>query len=63
MTTIDNTNLINALRSIINEEINNRIDQIVEAKPEFNLEENRYEIEDMIREYLENNVTINLDVV
>lgn len=61
MTTIDNTNLINALRAIINEEINNRIDTIVEAKPEFNLEEKRYEIEDMIREYLIDNVTVNLD--
>ena len=63
MTAIDNTNLINALRAIINEEINNRIDKIVEAKTEFDLEEKRYEIEDMIREYLENNVTVNLDVI
>ena len=63
MSGIDNTNLINALRSIIHEEINNRIDIMVEEKPEFDLEEKRYEIEDMIREYLENNVTVNLDVV
>ena len=57
---IDDANLINALRSIINEEISKRIEQL--KNEDFDIHEHRYEIDDMIREYIESNVSVTLDV-
>ena len=57
---IDDANLINALRSIINEEINKRLEQIQAA--EFDIHEHRYDIDDMIGDYIKSNVSITLDI-
>jgi hypothetical protein len=57
---IDDANLINALRSIINEEISKRLESTQDG--EFDIHEHRYEIDDMIREYIESNVSVTLDV-
>lgn len=57
---IDNANLLNALHSIINEAINQRLKDMKES--DFDIHEHRYEIDDMIREYIESNVSITLDV-
>ena len=57
---IDNANLLNALHSIINEAINERLGETKES--EFDINDHRYEIDDMIREYIESNVSVTLDV-
>ena len=56
MPTIDNTILINALRAIINEEINKRMEQIENSH--FDIQEHRDDIEYMIADYIRDNVTI-----
>ena len=57
---IDHANLINALESIINEAINKRIEEI--RNDSFNIHDHRYDIDDMIRDYIESNVSVTLDV-
>ena len=57
---MDNRNeevLLRALRAIIHTEISTRIDQIVEAQRN----ENDFDIETMISEYINYNVTINIE--
>jgi hypothetical protein len=51
--------LISAMRSIIAEEVDNRIKAIEEN--EFNVWDHRSDIEDMICDYLNSNVTITLE--
>lgn len=64
---MDNRNeeaLLRALRAIIHTEISTRIDQIVEAQRSennFDIENYRDHIETMISEYINYNVTINID--
>jgi len=57
---IDHANLINALESIINEAINKRIEEI--RNDSFDINDHRYEIDDMIREYIDANVAVTLEV-
>ena len=57
---IDHANLINALESIINETINKRIEEI--RNESFDINDHRYDIDDMIRDYIESNVSVTLDV-
>ena len=57
---IDHANLINALESMINEAINKRIKEI--ADESFDINDHRYEIDDMIREYIDANVSVTLEV-
>jgi len=57
---IDHANLINALESIINEAINKRIEEI--RNESFDINDHRYDIDDMIRDYIESNVSVTLDV-
>lgn len=64
---MDNRNeeaLLRALRAIIHTEISTRIDQIVEAQRnenDFDIEDYRNDIETMISEYINYNVTINIE--
>lgn len=64
---MDNRNeeaLLRALRAIIHTEISTRIDQIVEAQRSennFDIENYRDHIETIISEYINYNVTINID--
>lgn len=51
---IDDTTLLNALRTIINEEISKRI----EEENSFDIYEHRQEIEDFIQDYIENNMKV-----
>lgn len=60
--------LVRNLKSMINKEVDKRIDAIVEAQkqeppkePSIDIEDYRAEIETMISEYLTCNVTINID--
>jgi len=56
--------LARALRAIINVEISNRIDQIVEAQKnenDFDIEDYRGDIETMISEYINYNVTVTIE--
>lgn len=56
--------MMRALRAIIHTEISARIDQIVEAQRSennFDIENYRDHIETMISEYINYNVTINID--
>ena len=60
---MDNSNneqaLIRVLRAIIHAEINDRIDQITEAHhEEWDAYKYRTDIEDIICDYIDNNVTI-----
>lgn len=60
---MDNRNedaMMRALRAIIHTEISERIDQITEAK-QFEIEDYRGDIETMISEYINYNVTITLE--
>jgi ACT domain-containing protein len=60
---MDNRNedaMMRALRAIIHTEISDRIDQINEAK-EFKIEDYRDDIETMISEYINYNVSITLE--
>ena len=64
---MDNRNeevLLRTLRAIIHTEINTRIDQIVEAQrseDNFDIENYRNDIETIISEYINYNVTINIE--
>jgi|DEB0MinimDraft_10_1074344.scaffolds.fasta_scaffold147913_2 hypothetical protein len=60
--------IIGNLKRLINDEISKRIDQIVEAQkqeppkePSIDIEDYRGDIETMISEYINYNVTINID--
>lgn len=56
--------LLRALRAVINTEISARIDQIVEAQKsenDFDIENYRNDIETMISEYINYNVTITVE--
>ena len=60
--------VIRNLKRLINDEISKRIDQIVEAQkqeppkePSIDIEDYRGDIETMISEYINYNVTINID--
>jgi len=57
---IDHANLINALESIINEAINKRIEEI--RNDSFNIHDHRYEIEDIIQDYVNNNINITVEI-
>ena len=60
---MDNRNedaMMRALRAIIHTEISERIDQITEAK-RFEIEDYRGDIETMISEYINYNVTITVE--
>ena len=52
--------MMRALRAIIHTEISERIDQITEAK-RFEIEDYRNDIETMISEYINYNVTITVE--
>lgn len=52
--------MMRALRAIIHTEISERIDQITEAKS-FDIEEYRGDIETMISEYINYNVTVTIE--
>lgn len=61
--TMDNRNedaMLRGLRAIIHTEISDRIDQITEAKS-FDIEDYRGDIETMISEYINYNVSITLE--
>ena len=58
---IDDANLINALRSIINEEINRRLSELNESN--FDIYDHEASIHEMVREYIDNNVAVTLDVI
>lgn len=56
--------LLRALRAVINTEISARIDQIVEAQKsenDFDIENYRNDIETMISEYINYNVTVTIE--
>jgi len=60
--------IIGNLKRLINDEISKRIDQIAEAQkqeppkePSIDIEDYRGDIETMISEYINYNVTINID--
>ena len=60
---MDNRNedaMMRALRAIIHTEISERIDQITEAK-QFEIEDYRGDIEQMISEYINYNVTVTIE--
>ena len=60
---MDNRNedaMMRALRAIIHTEISERIDQITEAK-RFDIEDYRGDIETMISEYINYNVSVTLE--
>ena len=60
---MDNRNedaMMRALRAIIHTEISERIDQITEAK-RFDIEDYRGDIEEIMRDFINYNVTINMD--
>jgi len=60
---MDNRNedaMMRALRAIIHTEISDRIDQITEAKS-FEIEDYRGDIEQMISEYINYNVTVTIE--
>jgi len=60
---MDNRNedaMMRALRAIIHTEISNRIEQLTEEK-RFEIEDYRGDIETMISEYINYNVTITLE--
>ena len=61
--TMDNRNedaMLRGLRAIIHTEISDRIDQITEAKS-FDIEDYRGDIETMISEYINYNVTVTIE--
>lgn len=56
--------MMRALRAIIHTEISARIDQIVEAQQNenrFEIEDYRSDIDEMIRDYINYNVSVTLD--
>lgn len=56
--------IIRVMKRLINDEISKRIDQIVDAQkqePKFDIEDHRGDIETMISEYINYNVTISID--
>ena len=56
--------MMRALRAIIHTEISSRIDQIVEAQKsenDFDIENYRNDIETMISEYINYNVTVTIE--
>ena len=60
---MDNRNedaMLRGLRAIIHTEISDRIDQITEAKS-FDIEDYRNDIETMISEYINYNVTVTIE--
>ena len=60
---MDNRNedaMMRALRAIIHTEISNRIEQITEAK-EFKIEDYESDINEMIRDFINYNITVTLD--
>lgn len=60
---MDNRNedvMLRGLRAIIHTEISDRIDQITEAKS-FDIEDYRGDIETMISEYINYNVTVTIE--
>ena len=61
---MDNRNedaMMRALRAIIHTEISERIDQITEAQNSFDIEDYRGDIETMISEYINYNVTVTIE--
>jgi len=58
---IDHANLINALESIINEAINKRIEEI--RNDSFNIHDHRYEIEDIIQDYVNSNINVTAEII
>lgn len=52
--------LVRALRAVIHAEINTRLDQLTESNP-FEIEDYRNDIEEMIREYVNYNVTVTIE--
>lgn len=58
---IDNANLLNALRSIINEEITRRLTDSNESN--FDIYDHESSIQEMVRDYIGNNVAVTLDVI
>ena len=52
--------LLRALRAVIHTEINTRLDQLTESNP-FKIEDYESEINELIRDYLNYNVSITLD--
>ena len=52
--------LLRALRAVIHTEINTRLDQLTESNS-FNIEDYRGDIETMISEYINYNVSITLE--
>ena len=56
--------VIRVIKRLINDEISKRIDQIADAQkqePKFDIEDYRGDIETMISEYINYNVTISID--
>lgn len=56
--------VIRVMKRLINDEISKRIDEIAEAhkqEPKFDIEDYRGDIETMISEYINYNVTITID--
>ena len=53
--------MMRALRAIIHTEISDRIDQITESQNRFDIEDYRGDIETMISEYINYNVSITLE--
>lgn len=61
---MDNRNedaMMRALRAIIHTEISERIDQITESQNSFDIEDYRGDIETMISEYINYNVTVTIE--
>ena len=61
---MDNRNedaMMRALRAIIHTEISERIDQITESQNSFNIEDYRGDIETMISEHINYNVTVTIE--
>lgn len=60
--TMNENAVLRTLRAMINDEINKRIDVITEAQSnDFDIEDYRNDIETMISEYIQHNVTISIE--
>ena len=58
--TMNENAVLRTLRALINDEINNRIDIITESN-DFDIEDYRNDIETMISEYINYNVTVTIE--
>lgn len=58
--TMNEAAVLRTLRAMINDEISKRIDIITDAK-EFEIEDYRSDIDEMIRDYINYNVSVTLD--